>query len=214
MTISSETEEHFFSFCHSMNSLYTCAYRCRDLVGNNLLPMILSASALNSCMIEFSIPDFNEKMIKNVISLILNFSNTERREVVFRTKWFIGQYYSERGERLPLSLYISRTRRERTFVAVLHFQFTTLFVTASYDCILQTPDKSTRFLTFPKNHRCECKVLLLLLLLLHSMLHFIIFSMPNRSQKPPFSMSMSGKNYYKIVSFNFDMYKNMIKLLL
>ena len=51
---------YFFLFCHSMNSLYTCSYRCRDFAGNNLLPMILSASAFNSCMIEFSIPDFNE----------------------------------------------------------------------------------------------------------------------------------------------------------
>ena len=44
--------------------------------------MILSASAFNSCMIQF-------------------FPNTERREVVFRTQWFIGQYCSEReGRRL------------------------------------------------------------------------------------------------------------------
>ena len=75
--------------------------------------MILSASAFNSCMIEFSIPDFNETIIKNIISLFLSFSNTERREVVFRTQWFIGQYCSEREGRgyrcrytsVPLSLY-------------------------------------------------------------------------------------------------------------
>ena len=41
--------------------------------------MILSASAFNSCIIEFSIPDFNETIIKNIISLFLSFSNTERR---------------------------------------------------------------------------------------------------------------------------------------
>ena len=58
--------------------------------------MILSASSFNSCMGEFSIPDFNETIIKNIISLFLNFWNTERREVVFRTQWFIGQYCSER----------------------------------------------------------------------------------------------------------------------
>ena len=103
-------------------------------------------------MIEFAIPDFNETIIKNIISLFLSFSNTERREVVFRTVSlytvqpynrtvvFIGQYCSERGERVPLSLYISRLRSERTFVAVLHFHFMTLFVTASYDCIPQTPE--------------------------------------------------------------------------
>ena len=109
-----------------MNSLYTCSYRCRDFAGKNLLPMILSASAFSSCMIEFSIPDFNETIIKNIISLFLSFSNTERREVVFRTQWFIGPYCSERGVRVPLSLYISRTKREHTFVAVLHFHFMTL----------------------------------------------------------------------------------------
>ena len=52
--------------------------------------MILSASAFNSCMIEFSIPDFDETIIKNIVSLFLSFSNTERREVVFHTQWFIG----------------------------------------------------------------------------------------------------------------------------
>ena len=75
--------------------------------------MILSASAFNSCMIEFTIPDFNETIIKNIISLYLSFSNIELREVVFRTQWFIGQYCSEREGRgyrcyctsVPLSLY-------------------------------------------------------------------------------------------------------------
>ena len=52
---------------------------------NKNIKMILSASAFNSCMIEFSIPDFNETIIKNIISLFLSFLNTERREVVFRT---------------------------------------------------------------------------------------------------------------------------------
>ena len=61
--------------------------------------MILSASAFNSCMIEFSIPDFNETIIKNIISLFLSFLNTERREVVFHMQWFIGQYCSEREGR-------------------------------------------------------------------------------------------------------------------
>ena len=69
--------------------------------------MILSASAFNSCSIEFSIPDFNEKIINNIISLFLSFSNSERREVVFRTQLFIGQYCSEREgrARTELSLY-------------------------------------------------------------------------------------------------------------
>ena len=46
--------------------------------------MILSASAFNSCMIEFPIPDFNETIIQNIFPLFLSFSNTKRREVVFR----------------------------------------------------------------------------------------------------------------------------------
>ena len=73
-----------------MNSLYTCSYRYRDFAGNNVLPMILSASAFNSCMIKFSIPDLNETIIKNNILLFLSFSNTARREVVFCTQGFIG----------------------------------------------------------------------------------------------------------------------------
>ena len=84
----------------------------------------------------------------------------------FLVSFGFGQYCSERGERVPLSLYIavhfSTEERACIFVAVLHFHFMTLFVTAFYDCILQTLGKGTRF------HRRESKVLLLLLLLLHS----------------------------------------------
>ena len=124
-----------------MNSLYTCLYRCRDFAGNNVLPMILSASAFNSCIIEFSIPNFNKTIIKNIISLFLSFSNTERREVVFCTQWFIGQYCSERGERVPLSLYIPRTRKERTFTKGLRMRHCANFVAYSYpDCELKYTD--------------------------------------------------------------------------
>ena len=76
---------------------------------------ILTASVCNSCMTEVFIPDFNKTIIKNIISLFLSFSNTEGREVVFCTQWFIGQYWSEREGRgyrcrctctsVPLSLY-------------------------------------------------------------------------------------------------------------
>ena len=104
-----------------------------------------------------------------------------------------SQYCSERGERVPLSLYILETRREGTIVIVLYFHFMTL---QSTDARENFPRKSTRFLTFSTNHRYESKVLLLSLLLIHSVLHFIIFSMPNRPRKPPFSMSMLGKNFY------------------
>ena len=93
-------------------------------------------------MIEFSIPDFNETIIKNIISLFLSFSNTERRGVVFCTQWFIGQYCGERGERVLLSPYISRTRKERTFVVVLYFHFMTLHST---DAEVNCSGQSTRF---------------------------------------------------------------------
>ena len=89
--------------------------------------MILSASEFNSCMIEFSIPDFNETIMKNIILLFLGFSNTERREVVFRTQWFIGQYCSEREGRgyrrrctsVPWSPYFISILR-RLVVAAFH----------------------------------------------------------------------------------------------
>ena len=102
MRISSENEEHFFSLCHSMNSLYTCLYRFRDVAGNNLLPMILSASAFNSPMIEFSIPDYNEKIIKyfqtlNVVSCVPY--EMDHRSVL---QWTIG-------EKVPLSLWAHST---------------------------------------------------------------------------------------------------------
>ena len=60
-----------FSFFHSINSLYTCSYRFRNFAGNNMLAMILSASASNFCMTEFFITEFNETTIKNIISLFL-----------------------------------------------------------------------------------------------------------------------------------------------
>ena len=63
----------------------------------------------------------------------------------------------------------------------------------STDAKVNFPGKSTWFLTFSKNHRRESKVLLLLLLLIHSVLHFIIFSVPDKPRKPPFSMSVSSK---------------------
>ena len=50
-----------------------------------------------------------------------------------------------RGYRSPLSLYIPRTRREGTIVAVLHFHFVTPH---SADAKVNFLGKSTRFLTF------------------------------------------------------------------
>ena len=129
MRISSENEEHFFLLCHSMNSLYTCSYRFWDFAGSNLLPMILSTSTLNSCMIQLSIPVYNETIIKNIFKHWTSWTCVPYA-IVHRSvlQW-------TRGERLPLSLY------ERTFVAVIHFHF----MTACYDCIPQTPEKETVF---------------------------------------------------------------------
>ena len=69
----------------SQNKAWFMKIRKQMTTANKNIKMILSASAFNSCMIEFSIPDFNETIIKNIISLFLSFLNTERREVVFRT---------------------------------------------------------------------------------------------------------------------------------
>ena len=63
---------------------------------------------------------------------------------------------------LYVAVHFLTEERACTFVAVLHFHFLTLFVTAFYDCISQTLRESTRF------RRRESKALLLLLLLLHS----------------------------------------------
>ena len=138
-----------------MNNLHTCSYRCQDFAGNNLLPMILPASALNSCMIEFSIPDFNETIIKNIISLFLSFSNTEWREVVFRTQWFISQILQRtRGEGTVFAVHFST--EERAYLCrCTSFPFYDAFC----DCIPLTLAKSIRFLTLSRNHRRESKVL-------------------------------------------------------
>ena len=56
----------FFGFPFSFGFFHFSFGFFRDFAGNNLLPMILSASAFNSCMIEFSISDYNETIIKNI----------------------------------------------------------------------------------------------------------------------------------------------------
>ena len=67
--------------------------------------MILSASAFNSCMIEFSIPDFNETIIKNIISLFLSFSNTERRKLCsVRNGSSVSTAVNERGEGIVVAV--------------------------------------------------------------------------------------------------------------
>ena len=80
--------------------------------------MILSASAFNSCIIVFFIPDFNEIIIKNIIPLFLSFFNTERREVVFHTQWFIGQYCRE-GEGRGYRCRCTSVRLSLYFISIL-----------------------------------------------------------------------------------------------
>ena len=92
----------------------------------NSQDLAFSPSSVDLCLsksaarLNFLIRHFHRRILENIIPLFLSFSNTERREVVFRTQWFIGQCCSEREGRgyrcrctsIPLSLY------EHTFVAV------------------------------------------------------------------------------------------------
>ena len=77
--------------------------------------MILPASAFNSCMIEFSVPDFNETIVKNIISLFLSFSNTECREVLFHTQWFIGQFFFFSSSSSTLQRFFKLRSTEESF---------------------------------------------------------------------------------------------------
>ena len=108
--------------------------------------MILSASALNSCMIEFSIPDYNNKNYQKYFQT-LNVVSCVPYAMVHRSRLSVLQW--TRGERVPLSLY------EGTFFAVLHFHFMTAF---------QRRPKRRRVFPFPNNHRRPSKVLTTLLL--------------------------------------------------
>ena len=99
-----------------------------------------------------------------------------------------SQYCSERGGRVPLSLYIHWTRREGTIVAVLYFYFMTLHST---DVKVNFPGKHIRFLTL------GVKVKFFYFCHYYYIVHFINFSMPNRPQKPPFAMSVSGTILFK-----------------
>ena len=88
-------------------------------------------------MIEFSIPDYNETIIKIIFKHWTSWSCVPYA-MVHRSvlQW-------TRGERVPLSLH------ERTFVAVLHFHFMTAF---------HRRPKRRRFFPFPNNPRRPSKV--------------------------------------------------------
>ena len=67
-------------------------------------------------MTEFSITDFNETIIKTIISLFLSSSKIGRREVLFYTLWFIGQYCNcneraTRGEDNTLAVHLLNEER-------------------------------------------------------------------------------------------------------
>ena len=62
-TAHTHTHTHTRARARADAHTHTCSYRCREFTGNNLFAVILSASAFNSCMFEFSIPDFNETNI-------------------------------------------------------------------------------------------------------------------------------------------------------
>ena len=102
-----------------------------------------------SCAVEFFKRHFHWRILENIISLFLSFSNSERREVAFRTQWFIGQYCSERQgrgyrcrrTRVPLSLY---------FISILWRLVMTAF---------HRRPKRRRFFPFPNNHLRPSKVL-------------------------------------------------------
>ena len=102
----------------------------------------VESAVIEMILIEFSIPDYNKTIIKNIFKHWTSW-------VVFRTQWFIGQYCSEREGRgyrccctsVPLSLY---------FISILWLHFP------------QMTEKETVF-PFPNNHRRPSKVLFLFL---------------------------------------------------
>ena len=95
------------------------------------------SAVIEMIMIEFSIPDYNETMIKNIFKHWTSWSYVPYAMV----HWSVLQW--TRGEKVPLSLY------ERTFVAVLHFHFMTAFY--------RRP-KRRRLFPFPNNYRRPSKV--------------------------------------------------------
>ena len=131
------------------------------------------------------------QLVDLALFVLVIYEETVWSTVVFRTQWFIGQYCSERGERIPLSLYISRPRRDLCRCTSFPFYSAflwLLFMTAFH----RRPVKVHGFLLSQKITGAKVRFFFLLLLL-DSVLHSIIFSMPNRSRKPPFSMSVSVK---------------------
>ena len=102
----------------------------------------VESTVIEIITIEFSIPDYNDTIIKNIFKHWTSWSCVPyamvHRSVLQWTK----------GERVPLSRY------ERTFVAVLHFHFMTAF---------HRRPKRRRFFPFPNNHRRPNKVFFLFL---------------------------------------------------
>ena len=156
----------FFGFPFSFGFFHFSFGFFRDFAGNNLLPMILSASAFNSCMIELSISDYNETIIKNIF---------KHWTCSVRNGSSVSTAVNERGEGTVVALraYLCRCTS---------FPF--------YDGLLlrhSTDDrKGDGFFLFQTITGAQ--VFFSIFLFLQR------FSLPTRSRKPPFSMSESDKN--------------------
>ena len=140
---------------------------------NNSLPMILSASALNFCMIEFSIPDFNATIIK-VVKLYSVRNGSSVSTLVnegrgYRCSCTLLYISWPRREHVPLSLY---------FISIFWRFLWLLFMTAFH----RHSVKVHGFAGVKVRLFYSCYYYYTVVL------HWIIFPMPNRSRKPPFSM--------------------------
>ena len=121
----------------------------------NRQDLAFSPSSVDLCFSKFAarlnflMRHFHRRILDNIILLFLSFSNTERREGVFRTQWFIGQYCSERKGRgyrsrcmsVPLSLYFNSILWRLVMIA------------------FHRRPKRRWFFSFPNNHRRSSKVL-------------------------------------------------------
>ena len=113
----------------------------------------VESAVIEMIMIEFSIPDYNETIIKNIFKHWTSWSCVLYAMVPRPVlQW-------TRGERVPLSVY------ERTFVAVRHFHFMTAF---------HRRPKRRRFFPFPNNHRRLSKVFFLFLQRFSSLFFYFV----------------------------------------
>ena len=120
--------------------------------------------------LNFLMRHFHRRIFENIISLFLSFSNTERREVVFRTQWFISQYCSEREGRG----YRCRCTSFSFYDGLLWLHSTPFPNNHRRPSKVLFRPKRRRFFPFPNNHRRPSKVLFFLLLQRISSLFFLL----------------------------------------